>query len=102
MLSWDKGSRFTDSIASCTRLLVHRFCSALIPPARSLAHFRKIIAQTSGMQELPAGSYIVFLAQPQRMNVLALFEPQIYPNRLGAQGEAERPYDVTGWTLPMQ
>jgi hypothetical protein len=54
------------------------------------------------MQEVPAGSYIVFTAQPQRTNVLALFEPQIYPNRLTAQGEAERPYDVAGWTLPLQ
>jgi hypothetical protein len=54
------------------------------------------------MQEVPLGSYIIFLAQPQRTNVLALFEPQIYPNRLTAQGEAERPYDVAGWTLPLQ
>jgi hypothetical protein len=54
------------------------------------------------MIEVPAGSYIVFLAQPQRKNVLALFEPQIYPNRLTATGEAERPYDVAGWTLPLQ
>jgi hypothetical protein len=34
--------------------------------------------------------------------VLALFEPQIYPNRLTALGDAERPYDVAGWTLPLQ
>src|ERR1051326_1931728 len=54
------------------------------------------------MQEVPTGSYIIFLSQPQRTNVLALFEPQIYPNRLPAQGEAERPYDVAGWTLPLQ
>jgi len=54
------------------------------------------------MQEVPLGSYIIFLAQPQRTNVLALFEPQIYPNRLTGQGEAERPYDVAGWTLPLQ
>ena len=67
-----------------------------------LGTYRRIIASTSGMQEVPAGSYIVFLSQPQRSNVLALFEPQIYPNRLTAQGEAERPYDVAGWTLPMQ
>jgi hypothetical protein len=33
--------------------------------------------------------------------VLALFEPQIYPDRTTANGEAERPYDVAGWTLPM-
>ena len=56
----------------------------------------------SAMQEVPAGSYIVFLTQPQRYNVVALFEPQIYPNRLTALGEAERPYDVAGWTLPLQ
>jgi hypothetical protein len=50
--------------------------------------------------EAPAGSYIVYLAQPQRYNVQALFEAQEYPNRVNANGEAERPYDVAGWTLP--
>jgi hypothetical protein len=70
--------------------------------SEKLGAYRKLIAETSQAREVPAGSYIVFLAQPQRSNVLALFEPQIYPNRLNAQGEAERPYDVTGWTLPMQ
>jgi hypothetical protein len=53
-------------------------------------------------QEAPAGSYLIFLNQPYRANVLALFEPQIYPDRIAATGEAERPYDVAGWTLPMQ
>jgi hypothetical protein len=53
-------------------------------------------------QEIPAGSYIVFLAQPYGSNVRALFEPQSYPDRRAAGGEAERPYDVAGWTLPMQ
>src|SRR5713226_5421643 len=52
-------------------------------------------------QEVPAGSYIIFLNQPYRQNVLALFEPQLYPDRMTATGEAERPYDVAGWTLPM-
>ena len=51
--------------------------------------------------EVPAGSYIIFLNQPYRQNVLALFEPQAYPDRTTATGEAERPYDVAGWTLPM-
>ena len=51
--------------------------------------------------EIPAGSYIVFLDQPYRQNVLALFAPQIYPDRTTATGEAERPYDVAGWTLPL-
>ncbi|HKG79463.1 MAG TPA: M14 family metallopeptidase, partial [Pyrinomonadaceae bacterium] len=62
----------------------------------------KITGRMSAMQEVPAGSYIIFLTQPQRSNIQALFEPQIYPNRLTGQGEAERPYDVAGWTLPLQ
>ena len=56
---------------------------------------------TGGLPEIPAGSYVVFLNQPYRQNVLALFEPQVYPDRTTANGEAERPYDVAGWTLPM-
>ena len=67
-----------------------------------LGEFRKLIAATESAHEVPAGSYIVFVSQPQRGNVLSLFEPQIYPNRVNALGEAERPYDVTAWTLPMQ
>jgi Zinc carboxypeptidase len=67
-----------------------------------LGAYRTLIANTTSMQEVPAGSYIIFLSQPQRSNVLALFEPQIYPNRLTGTGEAERPYDVAGWTLPLQ
>ncbi len=62
-----------------------------------------ILASITGqIPEVPAGSYVVFLNQPYRQNVLALFEPQIYPDRMTATGEAERPYDVAGWTLPMQ
>ena len=71
------------------------------PPAEKLGTY-KIGSSLSAMQEVPAGSYIVFLTQPQRYNVVALFEPQIYPNRLTPLGEAERPYDVAGWTLPLQ
>jgi len=73
------------------------------PTAEKLGSYRRLASLTSSqMQEVPLGSYIIFLAQPQRTNVLALFEPQIYPNRLTGQGEAERPYDVAGWTLPLQ
>ena len=71
------------------------------PPNEKLGAYRTIISPST-MSEVPLGSYIVFLAQPQRTNVAALFEPQIYPNRLTGQGEAERPYDVAGWTLPLQ
>ena len=64
--------------------------------------YRIIMNHSSGMHEVPLGSYIIFLNQPQRQNVLTLFQPQIYPNRVDAAGEVERPYDVAGWTLPMQ
>jgi hypothetical protein len=57
---------------------------------------------TAGMHEVPLGSYIIFMNQPQRQNVLTLFGPQIYPNRIDEAGQVERPYDVAGWTLPMQ
>ena len=70
--------------------------------SEKLGIYRTIVAHTAGLHEVPAGSYIIFVSQPQRTNVLALFEPQIYPNRLNASGEAERPYDVTGWTMPLQ
>ncbi|MBC7930752.1 MAG: peptidase M14, partial [Rubrivivax sp.] len=53
--------------------------------------------------EWPTGSYIIFLRQPYRANVQALFEKQIYPtDRRTETGAPERPYDVAGWTLPMQ
>src|SRR5215510_14878515 len=73
------------------------------PVAEKVGSYRRLASlNSSAMQEVPTGSYIIFLAQPQRTNVLALFEPQIYPNHLTALGEAERPYDVAGWTLPLQ
>ncbi|MER3429082.1 MAG: peptidase M14 [Pyrinomonas sp.] len=61
-----------------------------------------VAVAASREREVPTGSYIVFLRQPGRANVQALFEPQRYPNRRLPNGEAERPYDVAGWTLPMQ
>jgi hypothetical protein len=60
------------------------------------------LAEVFSPYETPAGSYIILLNQPYRKNVLALFEPQAYPDRITPTGEAERPYDVAGWTLPMQ
>lgn len=50
-----------------------------------------------------AGSYVILLAQPYRANVKCLFEAQKYPDRrVYPGGPAEQPYDVAGWTLPMQ
>ncbi len=57
---------------------------------------------TQNPPAMPAGSYLILLAQPYRANIKTLFEKQIYPDRRTAGGEAERPYDVAGWTLPMQ
>src|SRR5262245_41821803 len=51
----------------------------------------------------PAGTDIIFLAQPYRAYVKTLLERQSYPGRrASATGPAERPYDVAGWTLPKQ
>lgn len=50
-----------------------------------------------------AGSFVILLAQPYRANVKCLFEAQHYPDRrIYPGGPAEPPYDVAGWTLPMQ
>jgi zinc carboxypeptidase len=54
-------------------------------------------------KKLAKGSYVILLAQPYRANVKCLFEAQKYPDRrLYPGGPAEPPYDVAGWTLPMQ
>src|SRR5262249_44966179 len=50
-----------------------------------------------------AGSYVIPMAQPYRANVRCLFEAKRYPDRrIYPGGPAEPPYDVAGWTLPMQ
>ncbi|CAN5594719.1 hypothetical protein BH18ACI3_BH18ACI3_15260 [soil metagenome] len=59
-------------------------------------------SKTEDFHEIPLGSFLVFLNQPQKNNVLSLFERQVYPNRVNEKGEAEAPYDVAGWTLPLQ
>lgn len=82
-------------------VLSHQALQRTNPTKEKLGVYR-VAGPLSAMQEVPLGSYIVFLSQPQRYNVITLFEPQIYPNRLTGQGEAERPYDVAGWTLPLQ
>jgi hypothetical protein len=50
----------------------------------------------------PAGVDIIPLAQPYRAYVKTLLERQSYPVTRGPGGLPERPYDVTGWTLPAQ
>jgi hypothetical protein len=56
----------------------------------------------SAFHEVPLGSFLIFVNQPQKNNIFSLFERQVYPHRLLPNGEAEVPYDVAGWTLPLQ
>jgi Zinc carboxypeptidase len=62
----------------------------------------KTDSKQTDFHEMPLGSYLIFVNQPQKNNILALFERQVYPKRLLPNGDAEAPYDVAGWTLPLQ
>ncbi len=50
----------------------------------------------------PAGSWILPASQPYRAHLKDMMERQVYPPRFAADGTAEPPYDVAGWTLPLQ
>lgn len=52
-------------------------------------------------REYPAGSWVILMDQPFAGLVKELFEPQTYPD-LRENGTPIKPYDVAGWTLPMQ
>jgi hypothetical protein len=69
---------------------------------REEGYFAMDKAKPNDFHEMPLGSFLIFVNQAQKNNVLSLFEKQVYPQRLNANGEAEVPYDVAGWTLPLQ
>lgn len=51
----------------------------------------------------PEGTDIILMAQPFRAYAKTLLERQDYPVRRTTSGTVpDRPYDVTGWTLPFQ
>ncbi|GGH11643.1 M14 family metallopeptidase [Silvibacterium dinghuense] len=67
-------------------------------------HVAKQTFHANGI-DYPAGSWIVLMDQPWSNLVKELFEPQHYPQAIldGNSGKpVTLPYDVTGWTLPMQ
>ena len=51
----------------------------------------------------PAGTFVLLAAQPYRNHLKDMMERQQYPDRRQYPGgPAEPPYDVAGWTLPLQ
>ena len=57
---------------------------------------------TVGGKKYEKGSYIIYAAQAYRPMVVDMMEPQKYPDRRNADGTPQVPYDLAGWTLPMQ
>jgi hypothetical protein len=55
-------------------------------------------------RDYPAGSWVILMNQPYTSMAKELFEVQRYPSALFTASEKplDLPYDVTGWTLPMQ
>ena len=87
---------------------VSRFLEILLAQGMEIHQMTRELEAThdektkNDFHEIPLGSFVVFTNQPQKNNVLSLFEKQVYPSRLNEKGEAETPYDVAGWTLPWQ
>ena len=53
--------------------------------------------------EYPAGTFVMYCAQPYRAHLNDMMERQVYPDRKRwPGGPAEAPYDIAGWTLPLQ
>ena len=58
---------------------------------------------TANGRKYSVGSWVILMDQPFGGLVKEFFEPQKYPDlRDGPDGPPIRPYDVAGWTLPMQ
>ena len=83
--------------ASEARNLVNTLRYSGVEVHRATAPFR------ANGQDYSAGDYVLFAAQAFRPHLTNLMEPQHYPNRTRYPGgPPEPPYDLSGWTLPMQ
>lgn len=57
---------------------------------------------SAGGKTWPKGSFVLRAAQPFRNYLTDLMDKQDYPElRTGQSGPTKKPYDVAGWTLPM-
>ena len=58
---------------------------------------------TAGGRQFRAGDWIAPAGQAFRAHLVNLMEPQVYPERrMYEGGPPEPPYDLAGWTLPIQ
>jgi len=84
-----------------------------VPEAAQLAHIMlenglQLHATTADFKangrEYPAGSWVILMNQPYAGLAKELFEVQRYPEAMaaGTAKAVDLPYDVTGWTLPLQ
>lgn len=79
------------------RKLTQLLIDGAVEVRRTLEPFR--VGDTS----YPEGADLILMAQPFRAYAKTLLEVQHYPARRTQPGVApDRPYDVAGWTLPLQ
>ena len=56
----------------------------------------------AGGKSYKKGTHILYTAQAFRPHLMDMMEPQKYPELKDANGMPKVPYDLAGWTLPMQ
>jgi hypothetical protein len=77
--------------------LVNAFRYSGVEVHRATAEFE------AGGARYPTGSYVIYAGQAFRPQVVNLMEPRNYPEREKYPGgPPEVPYDLAGWTLPLQ
>jgi hypothetical protein len=82
---------------TATREMLTRLKLAGVEIKQATTHF------SSGGRDFPEGTFVISSAQPFRGYAVDLLEPQKYPElRETPNGPLKRPYDIAGWTLPMQ